>query len=348
MASDALLPRICLPALVLATSYLIDVGSFRWFIVQTAPPIESETVAGTLFKAEGLPYRNVRSQLPIDSRGQAAIDALTCNIPNCNNARYSLLCSFAWFDPCRPVFRTDLLTRGIFEMIRARGGQPKPSELDDYLPAADDAFARSLGSGLPKMRLIDRAIICTTDDEAEQTFAALVDPDRAVVLSPDNRNEPESAGASRAGGGEQEPPGTIEVTEFTPNRVQIRVRSEHRGPVWLVYADAWHPGWQAQVDGHAAKVHRANLGFKAVELDSGAHQVEFIFVDRHRTILAHLVALFGTLTGAGLCWLLLSSCAWHSPSVEIVIRHPARTNLDRAPGIDRLKELPKNARGVGF
>jgi hypothetical protein len=299
--------RAFLPALVLGLAYILDVGSFRVHVFQTIPTTEPEAVATSLFKASGMPYRAVRSQLPADERGQMAIESLTRALPYCNNANYSLFCSFAGIDPCRPIFRTDLLVRGIDEMIRARGGHPGPYPADDYLPRTDEPFERSLGCGVPKLRLTDRALFSDDGAEAARMFAGLADPDSAVVLSPDGGNRPCRHATEIGDGDIREQLGTIEVAKFSSNRLRVQVRVQNPGPAWLVYADAWHPGWTVRVDGNLATVRRANLGFKAVGVDSGEHEVDFVFIDRFRTILAHVVAIAGTTSGISLSWLLLAS-----------------------------------------
>lgn len=310
--------RASLPGAVLGLAFVLDIGSFRVHVIQTIPTIESQADASSLFKTSGMRYQSIRSQLPKEERGRAAVNFLAPELPFCNSAHYCLSCSFAGFDPCRPIYRTDLLVRGVDEMIRARGGHPTSIPTDDYLPRADGPFARSLGCGVLKLRLTDRALFPDNDAEAARLFTGLADPDTAVVLSPVGDNTARTAGNRT--GGNQEQLGAIEVAGFSSNRLQLRVLVENLDPVWLVYADAWHPGWKARVDGRTETVRRANLGFKAVRLESGAHEVEFVFVDRFQTNLAHFVALVGTASGIGLCCVLLASGAlsvthpWRSPS----------------------------------
>ena len=58
-------------------------------------------------------------------------------------------------------------------------------------------------------------------------------------------------------------------------RYSIQVTASQPG--WLVVADTWYPGWQARLDGEQVPVLRANYLFRAVAVEQGTHQVEFIY-----------------------------------------------------------------------
>lgn len=298
--------RGLLPALILGLAFLFDMGSFRKQVVEsTLPGLDPRFVANSVLRAAGLPYRPTRSELPVDDRGRAALEF--------RPPVYCIRYEFAGFDPCRPMFRTETLVRAIDEMLRARGGKVELHPGPEFLPPADAAFKRSLGCGAPKLRLTDRAIFAATEAEAARLFAGLADPDISVVLSPGG-----AIPADAPHQGESGKLGVIDVTEFSSNRLQARVVVESPHPVWLVYADAWNPGWKARIDGNAAPVWRANLGFKALRIESGAHDVEFYYFGRRRTFLAWGVALIGTAFGTAACTAVLASAAW--PIVRLTRR----------------------------
>jgi len=75
------------------------------------------------------------------------------------------------------------------------------------------------------------------------------------------------------------PPGRLhlpfEVRSFSANELVFSTVAPEGA--WLMYADVWHPNWQATVNGRAVPVERADLAYKAVRLDAGPNVVEFRF-----------------------------------------------------------------------
>lgn len=70
--------------------------------------------------------------------------------------------------------------------------------------------------------------------------------------------------------------GSVEWEADAPGYRQLRVRSS--GPALLVVSENWFPGWEAEVDGRPAPVHRVNLTLQAVEIPgAGEHSVTLRF-----------------------------------------------------------------------
>jgi len=66
------------------------------------------------------------------------------------------------------------------------------------------------------------------------------------------------------------------VRRFSANHLVVDVDAGPKGGA-LYYADAYHPGWRALVDGQSAPVERSHGAFKAVALQPGPHRVELSF-----------------------------------------------------------------------
>lgn len=82
-------------------------------------------------------------------------------------------------------------------------------------------------------------------------------------------------GMQAAGPCETKADAEITLVSESANRVEVRVHSPAQG--WLVLADAWYPGWEAQVDGEVVDIFNADYLFRAVKVDSGSHTIEFVY-----------------------------------------------------------------------
>jgi Bacterial membrane protein YfhO len=103
----------------------------------------------------------------------------------------------------------------------------------------------------------------------------------------------EAAGAGlRAGAGA----GRVEFVLRHPNRVELRTTSD--APSILVLGDNHYPGWEAEVDGRAARVLRVNYNLRGVELPAGEHAVCFTY--RPRSLVVGLFVSLLTLAALAL------------------------------------------------
>ncbi len=85
--------------------------------------------------------------------------------------------------------------------------------------------------------------------------------------------------------------GHATITEFTRNRVVLSVEAPSTSI--LVLAEAWFPGWSAQIDGRDAEVFPVNVWMRGVVVPAGARQVVFVYRST-------FLPLGGALTLAGL------------------------------------------------
>lgn len=104
--------------------------------------------------------------------------------------------------------------------------------------------------------------------EALQTMAGGFDPVQGVLIEPAAQD---LVRLSQAGTID----GTVKITDFTRNRVAVAVDSSAAGV--LVLAEAWYPGWRAEIDGVPAEVFPANAWMRGVAVPAGSHLVVFSF-----------------------------------------------------------------------
>ena len=69
--------------------------------------------------------------------------------------------------------------------------------------------------------------------------------------------------------------GTVEEVTYRPNHVTVKTVQQGGG--FLVLMDSYFPGWTVKVDGKEKPILRANHFYRAVQLDSGPHTLEFDF-----------------------------------------------------------------------
>ncbi|MFN0195617.1 MAG: YfhO family protein [Planctomycetaceae bacterium] len=110
----------------------------------------------------------------------------------------------------------------------------------------------------------------TVDDPSKRLDAQLeaFDPRQAVILQTDDVLPPGPRSDYRP----------AVVTAYTPNRVAVAVELEHPG--YLVLTDLYHPGWTATDNGQPVKILLGDIGFRAIPLAAGRHEIEF----RYQTV----------------------------------------------------------------
>ena len=65
------------------------------------------------------------------------------------------------------------------------------------------------------------------------------------------------------------------IRRFEPNSLLVDVDAKQRG--LLVLAEAWYPGWRAEIDGRVSACVPANTWMRAVPVPAGRHQVRVFF-----------------------------------------------------------------------
>jgi hypothetical protein len=117
---------------------------------------------------------------------------------------------------------------------------------------------------LPRAFVVGRAITVDGDEAVAALLAPDFDPVHTVVLA-----------SGEAGGSSTSFSGNARLLDLKPDRIVVRCELSAAGH--LVLVDAYAPGWRASVDGRAAPVLRANLGFRAVPVPPGLHEVRLVY-----------------------------------------------------------------------
>jgi hypothetical protein len=115
---------------------------------------------------------------------------------------------------------------------------------------------------LPRAFVVGRGRVAPVGQGWRALLASDFDPAREVVL-------PEGPVLDSAA------TGTARIVDRRPDRIDLDVELD--GPGYLVLVDAYDPGWQASIDGTDARVLRANVAFRAVQVPAGAHRIRFVY-----------------------------------------------------------------------
>ena len=250
-------PLALLPALLLGIPFLLDVGSFRAQVLLTTPTLDMEKSPPGVFQVAAVPYQTRRSQQPPAGLAEARFQYMT-QLPA---AHYTILYGFSGWDPCVPAFRTDFVSSGVFEMFRARGGKPTDS-LANAFPPNDDALKKLLGGDMPKLRLVRQVQVARRP--RKHGVSSRPCPTR---FPPPCSSRTTRGSSTRPSPTVENPWGSWKWKSFRGTRFRFtRSWKAKILPGWYT-PNAWHPDWKATVDGRTVPVVRANLGFKAVQIE---------------------------------------------------------------------------------
>jgi hypothetical protein len=122
---------------------------------------------------------------------------------------------------------------------------------------------------LPRAFVAGAAVVVRARQEALAVMRdPAFDPAMSVVLEASggsSRIVLPSAGPARAG--------EARISKYDAQEVEVEVAADRPGV--LVLADAYYPGWEAELNGEPAAIYAADLAFRGVVVPAGRHRVVF-------------------------------------------------------------------------
>ena len=166
------------------------------------------------------------------------------------------------------------------DLSRAFEGEPAVYRWEGEAPRAWIAAESRVTSDGEALRLLSdpafeahRVVLLAEPVEPPPPASAVPARDRAVE-SPaegalDANPAREAAPPPRAG---------VRYLEYAPNWLEAEVTAA--APSFAVFSEAYHPYWEATVDGRPAEVARADLALRAVAVPAGSHRVRMEYRPR--------------------------------------------------------------------
>lgn len=145
------------------------------------------------------------------------------------------------------------------------------------------------GQNRPKLRLVSQAVYVGSDEEALALLQAQPGWENKVILQAD-KNTPITTPSPTA----ETLPFIPKVNGFSANSLSLSFSNSAAATAWLVYSDAYAPGWHATVNGKPAAVLKAYAAFKAIPVEPGNNRVELYY---HKGLLSTCLSIFAATAG---------------------------------------------------
>lgn len=157
---------------------------------------------------------------------------------------------------------------GVMDMLNVRYitvRQPFP------LPGFETVYQGNSGSVmesstvLPKVFFPDDVVIAERPSEALAFLQHEFDPASLSIIEIDTLSEHRADSLA-----------TFEMTEYQARRISFDVTKNEPG--WVLLSEMYYPkGWNAFVNGEKVPIYAANYLLRAIHLEPGDHEVEFVF-----------------------------------------------------------------------
>lgn len=140
--------------------------------------------------------------------------------------------------------------------------------VSDILMAGPKVWIYRLTDPEPRVKFISRVMVANVDAEVRAGWFHVNPASETAIIDADTAPLRSYLPAKREGNYAQ-------IVSWSPDRVEIEVDSLQPGV--LVLHEAFYPGWLVEVDGQPARLLRANVLFRGVEVSEGRHNVVFRF-----------------------------------------------------------------------
>ncbi len=274
--------------------FCLDIFSFQYAVAQSNASHRWDASALKTWQVHELTYQPQRLSQPTDTRALNAFLELE------HDVKYATLYGFAQFDPCWPQARVDFIPIGIMDMVVLRGGMRNPPD-PFFKQNREPDVMRALGCYAPKMRLVHKAIVYERREEVMQLLQQMPGIYDTAIIEGGPLALRLSAQMDQTGNRYED----VIIQKFTTDKLTAKVSAPETG-AWLIYADSFHPAWQALVNGQEAPVYKTYLGLKAIYVQ-GDTTVTLSFYDGVRTWISYGLFCFGLLLSIFIFFVLLES-----------------------------------------
>ena len=138
-----------------------------------------------------------------------------------------------------------------------------------YIVIDGNSYPLTYSQALGNAWFVERSRTAPTAD-AEMAALGEIDPGKEAVIF--DAQAAEGTAAEYPGAAE----GSIVLKEYSPNRLSYEVSAAARG--LAVFSEIYYPaGWRAFIDGEEVPILRADYTLRALLIDEGSHEVEFVY-----------------------------------------------------------------------
>jgi hypothetical protein len=137
-----------------------------------------------------------------------------------------------------------------------------------FIGRTKDAYVYENPRALPRVMVVPQSRTTDFDALLRTGWPENVDPRRTVLVEEPASSPPNTSDANASAG-------TARILRYANTEVDVEAEAPDGG--FLLLNDAWHPWWRAEVDGHPARILKADVLFRAVAVGPGVHRVRFFF-----------------------------------------------------------------------